>query len=164
MAAQAGRIITVTSGAHAGDTAGGWVLSAITTTEGRLCLIQTGEHYVHLRVGTTPRTDAVVCAAVDPGGWHHLGRNNGVIAWLRHLTYYLFRDSYRVRAGVPNDSSSAIEIAEASGKYYRELKEIRSSAISYDRKAAGQLWQLSLELTRLDRSPGDLVPDIWRSQ
>jgi len=156
MAAPQGRVITVASGAHAAATAGDWILSRndydrkAAYTKSKLANLM-----FSYELAERLRHTAVVCAAVDPGGVAtRLGRNNGLIPWLRHLTFYALRGQLQ---SARQASRTTVQLASGdavTGKYYRGLEEIRSSDISYDRKAAGDLWRLSLERTGLSQSIG----------
>ena len=46
-------------------------------------------------------------------------------------------------------AASAPELEGVSGKYFSKMKEVPSSAASYDEAAAVRLWQISAELTAL---------------
>ena len=90
MAATQGRVITVASAAHAAATGGDWILSRndydrkAAYAKSKLANIM-----FSYELAERLRHTAVVSAAVDPGGVAtHLGRNNGLIPWLRHLTFY----------------------------------------------------------------------------
>ncbi len=41
------------------------------------------------------------------------------------------------------------EVEGVSGKYFVKQKAVRSSKASYDQSAAGRLWQVSAEMTRI---------------
>jgi len=92
--------------------------------------------------------------AVDPGGVAtNLGRNNGIVSWLRHVGYYalkgeLLSPEKGAETIVFLASSPAIE--GVSGKYYFRKREIESSGISKDEAAAKRLWESSLRMTGLD--------------
>ena len=45
------------------------------------------------------------------------------------------------------------EVEGVTGKYFADCKPMRSSAASYDQKAARRLWELSLQLTGLKENP-----------
>ena len=47
--------------------------------------------------------------------------------------------------------ASSTEVSGVSGKYFANLKERRSSPISYDEDVAKRLWEVSVEMTRPDR-------------
>lgn len=90
MRAHAARIITVGSGAHFG-------------VHGDPIWMLTHEAYERKLYGTSKLANimftyelarrlsdtSITSNAVDPGGVAtNLGRNNGLVTWLRHLTYY----------------------------------------------------------------------------
>ena len=77
------------------------------------------------------------------------GTNNGGI-------YRLVFDLSHVAAISPEEGAETIiylasshEVEGATGKYFFQKKETRSSELSYDVEAAGRLWQVSLGLTGL---------------
>ena len=92
--------------------------------------------------------------AVHPGGVAtKLGRNNGIVSWLRHVVYHaikgeLLSPGKGAETIVFLASSPAVE--GVSGKYFFRKREIESSGISQDEAAAKRLWELSLRMTGLD--------------
>ena len=91
--------------------------------------------------------------AVDPGGVAtNLGRNNGIVSWLRHVGYHamkgeLLSPEKGAETIVYLASSPAVE--GVTGKYFFQKRKIESSAISKDEAAAEWLWELSLRMTEL---------------
>ena len=88
--------------------------------------------------------------AVDPGGvLTNLGRNNGVIPWLKHILYYVSRGSL-ITSGKGAETivylADSTEVEEISGKYFYKKQEEVSSTESYNKEAAVKLWDLSLSL------------------
>jgi NAD(P)-dependent dehydrogenase (short-subunit alcohol dehydrogenase family) len=100
----------------------------------------------------------VTSNAVDPGGVAtNLGRNNGWISWLRHLTYYaLKRQLITARQAASHIAylAQAEELEGVTGQYFCECKAVQSSAASRDLNTADELWSLSVRLTGIDASMG----------
>jgi NAD(P)-dependent dehydrogenase (short-subunit alcohol dehydrogenase family) len=163
LSARTARIITIGSEAHAASLQGGWLLTQGNydrrVAYARSKLANTMFAY---ELARRLRETLVTSNAVDPGGVAtNLGRNNGVFASLRHLI------SYAVKGALKSPRSAARgvlhvafadELRGATGKYFREGREMRSAPISYDQSLATQLWSLSVRLTKLDASIGD----AWR--
>ena len=94
--------------------------------------------------------------AVHPGGViTNFCKNNGWVSWAKHVTAHLLA---RNLVGPAEGAKTSIYLATSadieglSGKYFSNLKEVRSSDASYDEDAARRLWNVSLELTGLPRS------------
>jgi len=88
--------------------------------------------------------------AVDPGGvLTSLGRNNGIIPWIKHILYYVSRRSL-ISPGKGAETiiylADSSEMEGISGKYFYKKQEIKSSKESYDKEAAVKLWDRSLSL------------------
>jgi NAD(P)-dependent dehydrogenase (short-subunit alcohol dehydrogenase family) len=89
--------------------------------------------------------------AVDPGGVAtNLGRNNGIVSWLRHVGYHALKgDLLSPEKGAETivflASSPAVE--GVTGKYFRRNREVPSAGISYDEDAARKLWDASVAMT-----------------
>jgi NAD(P)-dependent dehydrogenase (short-subunit alcohol dehydrogenase family) len=158
LAADGGRVVSVASGAHASAIEHGWILRAdnydrkAAYAASKLANIMFTYELARRLHGTR-----VECNAVDPGGVAtHLGRNNGLVAWLKHLAYYAMHGTLQSPGHgcqtIVHLSSRGTE--GLSGKYYGRFKEIRSSDLSYDQKAAGDLWDLSVSLAGLDARLG----------
>jgi NAD(P)-dependent dehydrogenase (short-subunit alcohol dehydrogenase family) len=156
LSAKSARIITVGSGAHTGYPADGeWCLREENydrkAAYGKSKLANIVFSYELAR--RLCETGAV-CNAVDPGGVAtHLGRNNGLLSWCRHLAYYALKRQLITPA---RGAETLVHLASASslngvtGKYFHEKREVHSSAASRDRAAAERLWSLSLELVHLE--------------
>jgi NAD(P)-dependent dehydrogenase (short-subunit alcohol dehydrogenase family) len=159
LASSGSRIVTVASGAHAASVGREWLLTQSTYDRkvayavSKLANIMFTYELARRLHGTT-----VTANAVDPGGVaSNLGRNNGFVARLRHLVYYAMRGKLRTpqrAAKLLTRVASAEELRGVSGKYFDEQQAIRSTAISYDRARAAELWELSVKLTGLDRGIG----------
>jgi NAD(P)-dependent dehydrogenase (short-subunit alcohol dehydrogenase family) len=88
--------------------------------------------------------------ALHPGGVAtNLGKNNGLISWLKHYVYYVMKRQLIT----PLKAAETItylalsdEVQGVTGKYFFNKKQIQSSDVSYDKEAWGKLWDLSLKL------------------
>jgi NAD(P)-dependent dehydrogenase (short-subunit alcohol dehydrogenase family) len=94
--------------------------------------------------------------ALHPGGVATaLGRNNGVMSWVKHIAYYAMKRQLispaRAAEAITHLALSD-EVQGVTGKYFSGRKPIRSSPASYDANAARKLWNLSLELCGMARS------------
>lgn len=92
---------------------------------------------------------------VNPGNVvTNFARNNGFMSWMRHIGYYaLKRELILPRKGAETivflASSPVVE--GISGKYFFRNREVPSSRISYDEDAAKKLWDVSMNMTGLDK-------------
>lgn len=108
------------------------------------------------RLAGTPITSL----AVDPGiVATRFARNNGLLAWLKHLFYHGRRGEL-VRPAQGADTliylAATPELpAEAAGACFHLRKQIRACPAAYDASAAAHLWQTSITLTGLDPFPGN---------
>ena len=92
--------------------------------------------------------------ALHPGGVAtSLGRNNGIISWLKHIAYYAMKRQLIS----PARAAEAItylalsdDVQGVTGKYFYNKKQIQSSDASYDQEAWGKLWDLSLKLCGME--------------
>lgn len=150
------RIINVSSGAH---YTGNGVIENILTAEnydGR-------KQYSNSKLANVLFTYAlankmmgkgIVANAVDPGGVAtNFARNNGLWHWLKHRIYYLKkRQLLTPEQGAETlvFLSSADGVVGITGKYYCEMKEKRSSDISYDKALQEKLWEFSVTLSGID--------------
>lgn len=156
MAAKAARVVTVSSSAHASAS---------------------GDFERNLRAENYDRKDAyggsklanvmfayelarrlrgmmITSNAMDPGGVAtNLGKNNGLVSWMRHIGYHalkrnLISPSKGAETIVYLATSSKVD--GISGKYFFRNREAESSRISHDEDAAKKLWEWSLKLTGLN--------------
>ncbi len=158
--AEAARIIVVSSGAHSGSTgdferyllADNYDRKAAYGTSKLANLMFTYELARRLR-----RTK-ITCNAVDPGGVAtNLGRNNGIVSWMRHIGYYaLKRDLITPKNGAKTivylASSPAVD--GVSGKYFFRNRETTSSPVSHDAEITKRLWNLSIDMTGVNERIG----------
>ena len=94
--------------------------------------------------------------ALHPGGVAtNLGKNNGLISWLKHIGYYAMKRQLIS----PARAAEAItclalsdEVQGVTGKYFYNKKQIQSSDASYDQSAGRKLWELSLQLCGIDET------------
>lgn len=94
--------------------------------------------------------------AMHPGGVAtNFSRNNGLIAWAKHLTYYILNRSLLT----PSQGAQTIvylacssTVKGKSGAYFYNNAECQSSPLSYDRTYMKKLWLLSCEVCGIDAS------------
>jgi NAD(P)-dependent dehydrogenase (short-subunit alcohol dehydrogenase family) len=151
----AGRIVTVSSGAHAdADPAGDWLPAGGAYDRrqayARSKLANVLFTYELARRLRGTRISANVFA---PGGVaSRFASNNGFTAWLRHVLAHLRRrdlvpPSVAARDLVRLAMDDAL--AGVTGRYYERDMPTRSAPGSYDEAAAARLWALSVRLTGL---------------
>ena len=159
-AAEAARVIVVSSGAHGGSTgdferyllANNYDRKSAYGTSKLANLMFTYELARRLR-GTK-----ITCNAVDPGGVAtNLGRNNGIVSWMRHIGFYaLKRDLISPKKGAETlvylASSPAVDAV--SGKYFFRNRETTSSLVSNDVEVTMRLWDLSISMTGVNERIG----------
>lgn len=101
---------------------------------------------------------AITANAADPGNvLSRFSRNNGWLSWARHIV-----GSWKSGKVVGPEQGAATsvylasspEVDGISGAYFVERNAVQSSKASYDREAAGRLWEISAELVRL-KEPRD---------
>jgi NAD(P)-dependent dehydrogenase (short-subunit alcohol dehydrogenase family) len=158
--APSARVITVASAAHHGATAeGGWYLQRGNYDRRKAYGKSKLANVMFARaLAERLRTTRVTSNAVDPGSVAtNFGRNNGYVAWLRHLVgSTLSRQLVSARAGADTVIylSSAGDVAGISGKLFLRRREVEPSAASGDRAEAQRLWDLSERLTGLEVARG----------
>jgi NAD(P)-dependent dehydrogenase (short-subunit alcohol dehydrogenase family) len=159
LASPEGRILTVGSAAHAVSLDCGWMSSPDSYDRRRAYATSKLANIVFTyELARRLAKTTVTVNAIDPGGVAtNLGRNNGLVAWARHLAYYAARRELKsaVRAGrLVVHVASSVELRGTTGQYLAESGAIRSSPISYDRARAHELWNASVTWTGLDASVG----------
>ena len=107
--------------------------------------------YFTYELSSRLKNSTITANAVDPGGVAtNFSRNNGLYPWLKHYLSYILKlklISPQKAAETIVYLASSQEVSETTGKYFFENNEINSSAASYSKEAALQLWQMSLKLT-----------------
>lgn len=160
----AARVVIVGSGAHEVAPPAGWILTEanydrkLAYGSSKLANIVFTYELARRLSGTS-----VTVNALDPGGVAtRLGLNNGLIAWVKHLLYYLMKGQLlsprQASLGVVYLAISP-EVRGKSGGYYFGNRSIRSSTISYDPLIAQALWTLSVERSRMDP---EIVGNLWQ--
>jgi len=93
----------------------------------------------------------VTANAVAPGlAKSSLGlQDGGISALVKRVINVLMGVSSEEAAQTSIYAASAPELEGVSGKYFVKMKEVPSSAASYDEAAAVRLWQISADLTAL---------------
>ena len=159
-AAESARVITVSSGAH-GSARGDFERYFRAENYDRKAAYGSSKLanlMFAYELARRLRGTKITSNAVDPGGVAtNLGRNNGIMSWIRHIGYHaLKRELLSPRKGAETivflASSPAVE--GVSGKYFFRKREIPSSRISQDAEAAKRFWESSLDMTGLDDPMG----------
>lgn len=164
LAGGASRVLVTGSSAHRGVRSGGeWCLPrhgynrTLAYAKSKLANVVFAYELARRAQGT-----GLTCNVVDPGGVaSRFARNNGLKAWLKHLTYYMLKGeliSARRGADTIVHLATAQSLDGQTGGYYRERKRARSSSESRDAEAARQLWELSVDLAGLGRGQPE-VPE-----
>lgn len=154
------RILTVGSSAHFGVCSNpAWVLTRTTYERksaygtSKLANIIFAYELARRLSGTS-----ITSNAIDPGGVAtNLGRNNGLAAWLRHLTYYASKGQLIMPSRAARHIvflALAEEFEGMTGQCFFECKPVTSSELSQDLATARELWSLSVKLTGMDASLG----------
>ena len=150
------RIINVASGAHFGGTGPIENIVSEKGYDGR-------RQYANSKLANVLFTYAlaerltrrrIAVNAVEPGGVAtNFARNNGWLPWLRHRLAYLRSGSLLTPE---QGAETIVYLAESgdaegiSGKYFRNRKEQKSSALSYDRAIREKLWAASVTWSGID--------------
>ena len=161
-----GRVINVSSGSHgAAPATGEWQLKEATYdrkaayAKSKLANILFTVELARRLAGTN-----VTANAVDPGGVaSRFALNNGLVSWLKHLAAHaLRRELVLPRKGAETliYLGTATEMGTVTGKFFRDRQEVQPSAAAADRKAARELWALSVQWTGLDQRLGPVWPRI----
>ena len=154
-AAEAARVITVASGAHSGARVDFERSFRAETYDRKVaygCSKLANLMFAYELARRLKGTN-VTSNAVDPGGVAtNLGRNNGIVSWLRHVGYHALKGellSPEKGAETIVFLASSPVVEGISGTYFFRKREVPSSRISRDEDAAKRLWELSLEMTDL---------------
>lgn len=146
------RIINISSAAHGG---GKGVIENITDAnkyDGRLQYSNSKLANVLFTYELAERlqNSNISVFAVDPGGVAtNFARNNGLKFWIKHLAYYLMK---RQLISPKQAAQTIIYLADSTdvkgqkAKYYFDMKERKSSQLSYDKSLQRKMWEMSEEL------------------
>lgn len=98
------------------------------------------------------RNNNIGAFAVDPGGVAtNFARNNGLKFWIKHIAYYMLKReliSPRQAAQTIAYLADSSELKGQSAKYFYNMKERKSSQLSYDKSLQKKLWEMSEELIK----------------
>ena len=154
------RVVTVGSSAHAiARLDSGWCLARSTYDRK---LAYGGSKLANVvfayELARRLKDTSVSSNAVDPGFVAtNFGRNNGFLAWFKHLGYYLLKRqliSPRRGADTIVHLASSPSVQGISGAYFREGLPVGSSTLSGQGTVAADLWTLSVRLVGLDQGLG----------
>jgi len=146
------RVITISSGAHHGVSnrfkaywQPGSYDRKIAYGQSKLANVIFTYELARRLVGTR-----ITANAVDPGGVAtNFARNNGLLAWAKHLVYYAGkRELITPKQGADTVVylASSPEVEGMTGQFFYKRKSIRSSEVSYDEQAGLMLWEMSEKL------------------
>ncbi len=154
--AEAARVITVSSGAHGGGSCDFEHVVREETYDRKAAYATSklANLMFAFELARRLRNTKITSNAMDPGGVAtNLGRNNGLISWMRHIGYHALKRELVL----PDKGAETVvylaaspEVEGISGKYFFRNREVSPSSISRDEEAAKRLWKLSLDLTGLD--------------
>jgi len=158
------RVITVASGSHHGaNIANGWFPSRekydrrLAYANSKLANVLFGYELARRVSGT-----AVTSNIAEPGGVAtNFARNNGVVAWVRHLVAHaLSKDlisADKAAEGIVYLATSE-EVKGVNSQYFYRGRVVESSPDSRNPEAARHLWELSTEVSGVrDRLPLSVV-------
>ena len=154
-AAEAARVITVASGAHSGARGDFERCFRAETYDRKVAYgnSKLANLMFAFELDRQLKSTKITSNAVDPGGVAtNLGRNNGIVSWLRHVGYHAMKGellSPEKGAETIVFLASSPSVEGVSGKYFFRKREIESSGISKDEAAAKRLWESSLRMTGL---------------
>jgi NAD(P)-dependent dehydrogenase (short-subunit alcohol dehydrogenase family) len=151
----AGRVITISSGAHRRTRSASWLMSKDCYDRKQAYAISKLANILFaFELARRMRYRGIVSNAVDPGAVAtNFGRNNGLTAWAKHLISHLFRGeliSAKSGADTIVYLATAPELAAVSGRLFFRRKETPSSQAAEDELLAADLWTESVRLTGLD--------------
>lgn len=152
-----GRVVTVSSVAHRGVKAG------------KIEWLPGGDHYDRrqayaraklanilfaVELARRLREEGIVSHAVDPGiVATRFARNNGLVAWGKHLLSHFIKGELVSAASAADAIVHPAMDADAgntSGKLFRGRQMIEPSAHAQDEGLAAELWALSVKLSDTD--------------
>lgn len=149
---RAARIVNVSSGAH---YAASGVINNILTSQGyngrnQYANSKLANVLFTYALATKLKNEGIMVNAVDPGGVAtNFSRNNGLRFWIKHRIYYAMkRRLLTAEQGAKTVVflASADDVEAITGKYFYEMKDKRSSDISYDEALQAEMWELSARL------------------
>jgi NAD(P)-dependent dehydrogenase (short-subunit alcohol dehydrogenase family) len=109
------------------------------------------------------RETGITANALHPGAVAtRLGRNNGLVSWLRHIgSHTLQRNLISPKKGADTAVYLAVspEVKGVTGKYFDNRKPKESSPESRNREAMQSLWKLSVKMTSLTKEE---IGDRWK--
>ena len=157
------RIINVSSGAH---YSGGGVIRNITAFrdyDGRAQYADSKLANVLFTYALARKLahQGVTANAVDPGGVAtNFTRNNGIRYWIKHIMYYAMKGHLltpKQGAKTVVFLASAPDMYGITGKYFFDLQERTSSAISYDEGLQAEMWEASARLCGIALPPTEAL-------
>jgi NAD(P)-dependent dehydrogenase (short-subunit alcohol dehydrogenase family) len=150
------RIINVSSGAHYGGTRAIENVKSAKDYDGKSQYADSKLANVLFTYALADRLKGgrVSALAVDPGcAATNFARNNGSWPWLKHRVSYLLRGQLRTPARAAETIvylATSGDVAGATGKYFRDRREMRSSELSRSGAVRNALWALSVGLGGID--------------
>lgn len=152
-ASGAGRIVSVASAAHGGAKLDFGDLQNAKSYSGWRAYQQSKLANIYFTYELSRRLQGtqVTANCLHPGFVaSRFGDNNGGIgAAIFGVLKRLAAISEEEGAKTPVYLAQSPEVAGVSGKYFDKCKPVRTSAVSYDEKAAAELWRVSAALTGL---------------
>ncbi|AFH47994.1 Dehydrogenase [Ignavibacterium album JCM 16511] len=148
------RIINVSSAAHGGGKGLIENISDSSSYDGRLQYSNSKLANVLFTYELAERLSnhKIGVFAVDPGGVAtNFARNNGLKFWIKHLVYYLLKRQLitpKQAAQTIVYLANSIEVKGQTAKYFFDMKEKKSSQLSYDKSLQKNLWEMSEELVK----------------
>jgi NAD(P)-dependent dehydrogenase (short-subunit alcohol dehydrogenase family) len=149
---QKARVVNVSSGVH--YAARGVIKNILSPDcyDGRAqyALSKLANVYFTYALAAKLEDKKIVANAVDPGGVAtNFARNNGLQHWIKHRLYYAMK---RQLLTPEQGANTVVFLASAShadgvtGKYFFDMKEQRSSDVSYNKSLQAELWESSANL------------------
>ncbi len=160
LAAPCARIVAVSSGSHGGARADVEWCQQAESYDRRQAYAKSklANLLFSYELARRLRKTGISVNALDPGAVAtNFGRNNGLIRWLKHITYHAIKGelvSAERGASTVIFLASDPSIKSVTGAYFMDSIQVDSSPISKDKAVARQLWELSLKLTSLKESVG----------
>ena len=150
------RIVNVTSNAHLGCTGIDFNdMHSENSYDGKKAYAQSKLAMLYFTYELSRRLEGtgIMVNALHPGAlFSNFSRNNGLFSWMKHIAAHLLaRNLVSPKKGAEKCVylAASPKLETVTGKYFINKKPVQSSGISYDKEAANQLWDISLELTGL---------------